>query len=68
MVEPRPAEASRSQGLLRNLALSFASLVLVLGGLELWLRLHPPTELQTNNEYAYRQTIGKRSFLVPYHE
>jgi hypothetical protein len=36
-------------------------------GLEIYLRLVPPTDTQTNNEYKYRIRTGEKKFLVPYH-
>jgi lysophospholipase L1-like esterase len=52
----------------RNLLLSLVSLFLALLGLEVWCRLHPSaSEVQTNNEYAFRTRIGHMQFGVPYH-
>ena len=50
-----------------NLAVALVSLLLVLAALETWFRLHPVTEVQTNNEYLYRTRTGGVSFGVPFH-
>lgn len=51
-----------------NLLLAFASLTFALGGLEVWLRLNPPPpDIQTNNEYHFRERTGEKQFRVPYH-
>lgn len=51
----------------KNLLLVCLSLVLVAGALEVFFRLRPDRDLQTNNEYAYRERIGEKRFRVPFH-
>ena len=69
-----PERSARSQresterrtSLRSNLAVGFVSLLLVLAALEIWFRLHPGEEVQTNNEYYHRTRTGM-SFGVPFH-
>ena len=59
--------AERRTSLRSNLAVSFVSLLLVLAALEIWFRLHPVGEIQTNNEYYHRtRTGGEKRFGVPF--
>ncbi len=53
--------------MLKNLALSVAALCFsfLLG--EIFFRIYPSQDVQTNNEYAYREVLGEWKFLTPYH-
>jgi len=63
----RRESAERRTSLRSNLAVSFVSLLVVLASLEIWLRLHPVADVQTNNEYYYRtRSGGGRRFGVPF--
>src|SRR5215831_492917 len=58
--------AERRTSLRSNLAVSFVSLLVVLAALEIWFRLHPVSDVQTNNEYSYRTRPDGRRFGVPF--
>lgn len=34
---------------------------------EIFFRIYPSQDVQTNNEYAYREVMGEWKFLTPYH-
>ncbi len=51
----------------KNLLLIVASLFFCFLAGELFFRLFPSKDIQTNNEYAYRKEIGNWKFLTPHH-
>lgn len=51
----------------KKLLLSLASLLLTLFALEVYLRIFPDKDFQTNNAYQYTKKIGKSAFQQPFH-
>lgn len=53
--------------MLKNLILSVAALCFCFLLGEIFFRIYPSQDVQTNNEYAYREVMGEWKFLTPYH-
>ena len=51
---------------LKKLLLVLTGILFSLGALEIFLRLYPEKDFQTNNSYQYIKTIGKSVFQEPY--
>ena len=62
---PDPESAGKQTSLRSNLAIALVSLLFALAALEIWFRLHPVTDVQTNNEYFYRTRSGEVTFGAP---
>ncbi len=51
----------------KNLLLLLFSILTCITLGEIFFRIYPSQDVQTNNEYAYREVLGEWKFLTPYH-